>query len=362
MKLSAKKMGSMKAVKDSLKKGGSSGNFKTYIKNIPADGLTVRFLTEPEEWFGYYEYWDDSAKTFVPMVEGEILPDGAKPSFRYLTNALDIDNDRVIPLKLAKTAANVLILKYDKYDTMMDRNYEVQKHGEGLDTTYDVTPDAPSKMVLTKYDLLDLEQILSDARAEATGDKPDESDAEEEVDKLLKPAKRGAKKAEALVVSAGSAEEDDDDGEDTDDDEVVTVVESELSAVVYDEDKLFPDGEFRTDYSVDELKSMTNDDLDGLADWWTGDGYDVSFDKGIESGIAEILACQTEFAILEEDGDAEEESDEDDDEDDVEYTEEDLRAMTLKELKLIADDLEIDTPRGATKETLVDLIIEAAEA
>ena len=74
---------------------------------------------------------------------------------------------------------------------------------------------------------------------------------------------------------------------------------------------------------------------------------------------------ELQFAILEEDGDAEddsEESDEDDDEDDVEYTEEDLRAMTLKELKLIADDLEIDTPRGATKDTLVDLIIEAAEA
>ena len=76
MQISGKKMGSVKAVKDSLKKGGSSLN--TYIKNVPAEGITVRFLTEPEEWFGFYEYWNDESRNFTPMAVGEILPDGAK--------------------------------------------------------------------------------------------------------------------------------------------------------------------------------------------------------------------------------------------------------------------------------------------
>jgi len=356
MKLSAEKMGSMKAVKDSLKKGGSSGNFKTYIKNIPADGLTVRFLTEPEEWFGYHEYWDDSAKTFVPMVEGEILPDGAKPSFRYLANALDVENDRVIPLKLAKTAANVLILKYDKYDTMMDRNYEVQKHGEGLDTTYDVTPDSPSKMNLAKYELLDLEQILADARAEATGDTPDtSSDAEvddDDKDEVEIPARATkSKKTTPEPVSVGSAEDDDDD-EDTDEEE-------DEAAEEFPAEVLFPDGEYRTNYSEAELNSMEGDDIAGLGDWWMMDEYEIDFDTR-EKTIASILRAQSLYLLDQDDPESvDDESDEDEEE--QEYSEEDLRAMSIGELRLIAEDLEIDIPRGAKKETLVDLIIEAAE-
>ena len=89
MQISGKKMGSVKAVKDSLKKGGSSLN--TYIKNVPAEGITVRFLTEPEEWFGFYEYWNDESRNFTPMAVGEILPDGAKASFRYLASVVDVE-------------------------------------------------------------------------------------------------------------------------------------------------------------------------------------------------------------------------------------------------------------------------------
>jgi hypothetical protein len=250
MKLAAKQMGSMKAVKESLKKGG--GNDKTWIKNIPADGLVVRFLTEPEQWFGYYEYYDSDNKQFVPMAEGEILPDGVRPSFRYLTNALDVETDRVIPLKLPKTAANSLIIKYDKYETLLDRNYELDKHGEGLDTTYDVTPTGPTKMVLTKYDLLDLESILVDARNMALG----ETDTEQS--------------------SKGSFNDDDIDTDDDDDD----------------------------DDEIDTPAATANSKT---------------------------------------------------------YTEDDLRQMSVRDLRIIALELDLD-PRGKTKDALVDEIIETAEA
>lgn len=250
MKLAAKQMGSMKAVKESLKKGG--GSDKTWIKNIPADGIIVRFLTEPEHWFGYYEYYDSDNKQFVPMAEGEILPDGVRPSFRYLTNALDVETDRVIPLKLPKTAANSLIIKYDKYETLLDRNYELDKHGEGLDTTYDVTPTGPSQMVLSKYDLLDLESILVDARNMALG----ETDTEQS--------------------SKGSFNDDDIDTDDDDDD----------------------------DDEIDTPAATANGKT---------------------------------------------------------YTEDDLRQMSVRDLRIIALELDLD-PRGKTKDALVDEIIETAEA
>lgn len=311
MNISGKKMGNIKALKESLKKGGSSQN--TYIKNVPADGITVRFLTEPEEWFGYYEYWNDESRNFCPMAVGEVLPDGAKPSFRYLACAVDIETDRVIPLKLAKTAANSLILKYDKYGTMVDRNYELQRHGEGLDTTYDVTPDGPSNLSVAKYEILELEKILIDARANALGEKD--------------------------TTPRKSAVVDDDDIDDDDD-------ESFDSDSLFG--KLFPDDEYRLNYTEDELKEIIQhfpDELEELLESWELD----SSLKGSKAIIAIIKA---------QDSDEDEDSDEDSDTDS--YDEETLNAMSLRDLRLIAEDLGI-TVAGATKSDLVEGIIEATE-
>lgn len=325
MKLKAQKMGSMKALKESLKKGGSGGS-ATYIKNVPADGITVRFLTEPEEWFGYSEYWDGEAKTFVPMVEGEILPDGAKPSFRYLANAVDMETDRVIPLKLSKTAANSLILKYDKYDTITDRAYELQKHGEGLDTTYDVTPDAPAKMNLAKYDLLDLEQILIEARVQATGEQFANSGSSATATEARPEAKRQPKPASR---------------------------------------ELFPNGEYRMDYTDQELSDISHehpDDWDQLLEYWEIDAERLSDVQQIDA----ICRAQDANASLpDEDEEADEEveveEDDEDDEDSVEYDEDELRAMTLRDLRTIAKNLDIDTT-GKSKDNLIEAIIETAEA
>lgn len=260
MKISGKKMGSVKAVKDSLKKGGSSLN--TYIKNVPAEGITVRFLTEPEEWFGFYEYWNDESRNFTPMAVGEILPDGAKASFRYLASVVDIETDRVIPMKLAKTAANSLILKYDKYGTMLDRNYELQRHGEGLDTTYDVTPDAPTKLNLAKYETIDLEQVLISARATSLGEsdvkKSEPTIDDDEIDEEVKP--------KAKVVTSGKKtakvqELDDEDEEEDEDDEVIEMDDDEVEEEVLDEETL-------SSMTIRDLRTICEDmeiDYEGMA-------------------------------------------------------------------------------------------------
>lgn len=332
MKISGKKMGNIKTLRESLKKGGSS--LGSYIKNVPAEGITVRFLTEPEEWFGFYEYWNDESRTFVPMAQGEILPDGAKPSFRYLTQALDIANDRVIPLKLAKTAANSLILKYDKFGTMIDRNYELQKHGEGLDTTYDVTPDAPSKLNLAKYELVDLEQVLVTARASALGETDtqvsepsvDDDEVDDEDDEVV----------EEVVVKKKK---------------VVTAGKSATTLIAYSE--IFPkdddgDESVRDDYSEAELKQVAEQNPDWIQEIADALDFDT---EGAE--VSDLIT-----AILEEQGG--ESSGDDDEGGEEKYDHATLTAMKLRDLKLMAEDMEIYED-GMTKEEMVQAIIEAVE-
>lgn len=325
MQISGKKMGSLKAVKDSLKKGGSSLN--SFIKNVPADGITVRFITEPEEWFGFYEYWNDESRNFTPMAVGEILPDGARPSFRYLASAVDIETDRVIPLKLAKTAANSLILKYDKYGTMLDRNYELQKHGEGLDTTYDVTPDAPSKLNLAKYEIIDLEKVLVSARATSLG----ETDT---------------KVSEPTI--------DDDEIDEEPNKPVAKKSKPASKEVLFSTDKLFPKGEYREDYSEDELIFMQDDDVRTIKDLLESWELDESLTgtKAIRAIVKAQSASDEDDEIVEVEGD--------DDDAEEALDEETLNAMSLRDLRVICEDMEIDYER-MNKPAMVRSIIEASE-
>ena len=316
MEISGKKMGTLKALKDSLKKGGSSLN--TFIKNVPAEGITVRFLTEPEEWFGYYEYWNDESRNFCPMAVGEVLPDGSRPSFRYLTCAVDIESDRVIPLKLAKTAANSLILKYDKYGTMLDRNYELQRHGEGLDTSYDVTPDAPSKLSLAKYDTIDLEKVLVEARANALGEQDTEP-----------------RKSKPPVIDNDEIDNEDD----TNDEDA--------------EEILFPSNTYREDYTESELQDIVknfNHEVKNLLETWEIDETLVG-----KSAVRAILKAQKD---KENNEDEDVETDEDNATDS--YDKETLDAMSLRDIKLIAEDLEIDVA-GMPRNLLIEAIIDANE-
>ena len=320
MKLSASKMGSMKAMKASLQKGASN-NGLTYMKSIPADGLVVRFLTEPEEWFGFFEYYDTVERKFVPMVEGEILPDGSKPSFRYLANAVNKDDDRVIPVKLPKTAVNALIMKYDKFDTITDRDYELEKHGEGLDTRYDITPLGPSNHAVEKYELADLEKVLIDARKMALGD----TDVE--------------------VTASGAGGFSDDD---LDDDEAVASEPSEHDYGSFKYEDLFPDDGFREDYSGPELESMSLDDLNAILTDWN------EIEAGRSSDPKRLIQMVTEYQ--EGWGD-----DSDDDESEyAEYDEGELQGMPVADLRVVAADLEIPT-EGVDKAGLIEAIIEAAE-
>ena len=172
-----KTAGSLKALKKQLEKGSGNGDaFITYVpKNEP---LVVRFLQEPEEFLMYEDCWDPTSKRSFPFVEGlQKGVDFERKSTVFIVNAVDVDKDRVIALQVKQSVLTHLINRYERYGTLLDRDYEIEKFGEKLDTTYSVTPEAPKKRSTSKYKLLDLQKVLTDAYNAARGvDTDDDED------------------------------------------------------------------------------------------------------------------------------------------------------------------------------------------
>lgn len=188
------RLGSAKAVKRSLKKGGQAN-----VKNIPGeDSLTVRFLDEPEDFHGYYEHWVGGQP--LPCTTDECAgcesddPDEKRRSFRYLANAYVVDDQKVWALKLPKTIVEQLMAFYTKYKgTLLDRDYELSRTGSGqYDTKYMAAPDDRSPMNLARFERKkhDLAGLLS---ALVNGDlEDDEDDDDDEPVRKSKKSKSSA--------------------------------------------------------------------------------------------------------------------------------------------------------------------------
>jgi hypothetical protein len=239
-----KKMGSIKVLKESLKSGGGSG---TFIKFIPKDGsMTVRFLEDPEEWINYVEHYDEVLRKSFPCVEANCpgCATDSRKSSRYLANAVDIENDRVVPLQLPKTLVSSLVAMYDRMGTMLDRDFELIRSGEGLDTTYSAIPDAPLPRKMTKYTPHDLEQVLDDAWKAMHGIEEVDDDDDEDVEpvaKQPKPAKKVAPRKKSKAAKKQVDHEDVAEPEftpdvDDDDDEDMAPTDASVEDIVANED------------------------------------------------------------------------------------------------------------------------------
>ena len=149
-------------------KKGMFNKTSSLVINVPADSTkVVRFLTEPDQWFAYQEYWDNERRRYIPVADGVEPP--VRPSQRFLAQVVDRETDQVIALKMPKDLTNRLVLRFDRYNTIMDRDYEIKATGKGLDTSYD-TPEAPTSFDSAKYKQIDLLEILETAFNSATGD------------------------------------------------------------------------------------------------------------------------------------------------------------------------------------------------
>jgi hypothetical protein len=122
------RLGSIKAAKKTLQKRGGDQR----VRIIPAEGdITVRFLAEPEEFHGFYEHWNQTGEKYEPCVEGdcEFCSAGVRRSFRYLANAYVVDDSAVKAVKLPKSIFEILMARYIKEGTIMDRDWELSRSG-----------------------------------------------------------------------------------------------------------------------------------------------------------------------------------------------------------------------------------------
>lgn len=285
------------------------------ITNVQADNTkVVRFLTEPDEWFAYQEYWDNDIRRYIPVADGVEPP--VRPSQRFLAQCVDRETDQVIALKMPKDLANRLVLRYDRYNTITDRDYEIMRTGKGLDTSYDVTPEAPTSFESAKYSKLDLLEILETAFNSAMGnenalftDKPKSTPTDEDVDFV---------------------EDDDDIVEDS-------VLENEPDEDEEDE-SFFEDIEVETEDETAENMALEE-----------------------SSGEYQIFDNAEEVSEIFEDLDTDFESVEDFENavwGDDPFTKEELDDMTVGEIKNICKDYDIPvTQAGGDKSKLVDFVI-----
>ena len=318
------KVTSINSLRSSVKKGSGSGSF---LSRIPADAsLTVRFLTEPTEWIAYFEYYDAEQKRFFPSLEG--VQTQERPAARYLANALDVVESRVIPLVMPKSVAASLLKKYDKYATLLDRDYELSRSGAGLETEYDVTPEPPTKMNLDRYDLLDLMGLLESQLEDVPVNSDDDEDEEDD-----KPVKKSVAKA---APKAKAPVEDDEDSDDE------SLSRDDL------EEKSLAELKILARAKGVETKGL---DTDALIDALLGEAEEDDEDD-------EVLATGS---ASDEDEESDEDSEEDDEEyEEVEVTEEDLRNMSLSEIKAIAVDYDLKVKAGASKDDLIEMILDVA--
>lgn len=167
MPIKAKKLGSKKGIERSLK--GGSGK---YALRVPAEGVIVRFLTEPEEWYQVELHFDESRKTSYPCIgldDGCIAcEEGQEARPRWFSVVYSIDDERVTVFEMPKSVVKMLYKKYERYNTITDRNYEITKEGTGLNTEYEV--DAMSAEHLrgqSKMETIDLDDFLQAMHDEA---------------------------------------------------------------------------------------------------------------------------------------------------------------------------------------------------
>jgi len=259
--------GSVKKTKDQLKKG--SGN--RLISGVPAkSNIIVRFLSEPGDWFGYHEVFDEELKEFYPLLSGMTEGHkGERATFRYLANVVITDSEyeqdvnKVVALRLPKTLANQLILKYDKFGTLLDRDYDLTRSGEGFDTVYDATPEAPSKFAFKKYELKDLEDTLLQAYDAVWGDdEGDDEDVEEEDAPKPAPKKRSRRRPDPEPEPEEEEEEDDDLEDEDDEDEPEDEPADEEEAEAVDDDV----EEDEDAYTEEELLELSLSELRELAE------------------------------------------------------------------------------------------------
>ena len=249
-------MGSAKKLKRALESGGASA-----ITFIQEGSIIVRFLEEPDKWVAYYEIYLADEKAYVPQMEGMAVPQGARRSKRVLVNAVDVESNTVLALRIPKDLADRLINRYERAGTITDRDYELIRTGSGMsDTKYDSDPQTKSRVDLSRYKKYDLENLLQQEydRVFSPDKGEDEDDyLDEEEDDEEETPKRGKARTVARTKpkpKPRSRHDDDDEDEDELDDEED-----------FDDEDDLDDESDEDSYTEDDLEEMAPAELKRVA-------------------------------------------------------------------------------------------------
>lgn len=209
MAIKAKKLATKKGIKKSL----SGGNSK-FAQRVPEEGIEVRFLTEPEEWFQAAVHY--GSNTSFPCSDGECLgcEEGMDEGKKFYANAYVPEDDRVVVFEMGMSVATPIIKRYDKNGTITDRNFEVSKEGTGKNTRYFVDPGDPSRLKGAEdMDQIDLQTFMEEWLERAM---------KEEGDEEVVTAARGRRTTKSSSQRRRPVEEDDieDDDDDLDDEDM----------------------------------------------------------------------------------------------------------------------------------------------
>lgn len=209
-----KRYGSAKNARRSVKGGGGNG----VLRRLKADEvLKVRFLQEPEDWEeGYYHYLNGKFQwcNRTRKCDGCRSQDRARKI--VLANAVDLEKGQVVIMQMPPTLADQVLKRYDKWETVMDRDYELSREGSGQnDTRYSVDYDPPKKRNLDRYELHDIaENILAEI-----GDDDEDEDDDEEPRSTKGSRSKGKAAARRVRRQDEDDDEDDFDDDDTDDED-----------------------------------------------------------------------------------------------------------------------------------------------
>lgn len=324
-------VGSLKRLKEGLKGSGP-------IRFIPKNGrIMVRFLEEPSKWVKYFEVFDTIRSQGWPVPEDESAPGYPDPdmrkSKRYLCNAVDIERDEVIALQLPTSLVNDLVIRYERYDTLTDRDYELFRTGSGLDTDYGLTPEPSSKRNMAKYKAVDLEATLQQAYdlVWAEGDTDELVDDDEPAPTRNRAATTQATKAAKATKATKKA----------------AAPEPEPEPTMADLGALADNGEEAAAIRLTELADDQGIDPD-IYDTW------AALAEALEGDVEEDSPDAMEVEAEEEDAD--------DDDDDLpldsgdSYTEEELDGMQIAELRVLARENGIVT-RSLAKPAIIDKLM-----
>lgn len=254
-RVSASAYGSDAAAKKRIKRASSASG--GLIRRLKADETArFRFLTEPREWVEANQHFVKETSQFAWCFDKgcEECAKGNRPSRRTLINAVEVsDGNKVVVVQVVASLAKQLYQKYERFGTMVDRDYDLTREGSGMDdTVYSVDYSGPKKKDLTRFQPHDILEIL-DSEAQASGS--DDDDDEDEEPRSTKGS-RPKGKAPAGGIRRKAKDDDEDEYEDDEaDEEQEDFSELDRSELKREIKKLDPDFVANKSQSDEDLRA-----------------------------------------------------------------------------------------------------------